>query len=140
MDQLLTFTTNHPFLVGGIIVVLLMLINSLFAEKLRGYSSVTPAQTTQMINRDNAVILDVREMNEYSGGHIVNAIHIPLSNLKTRIGELNKYKNQKIIVSCRSGNRSSQACANLKKEGFEEVYNLSGGVMAWENASLPLVK
>ena len=79
-------------------------------------------------------------MNEYSSGHIVNSVHIPLSNLKTRISELNKYKNQKIIVSCRSGNRSSQACASLKKEGFEEVFNLSGGVMAWENASLPLVK
>lgn len=140
MEHLLTFTTSHPFLVGGIVVVAMMLINSLFAEKLRGYSSVTPTQTTQMINHENAIILDVREMNEYSSGHIVNSVHIPLSNLKTRISELNKYKNQKIIVSCRSGNRSSQACASLKKEGFEEVFNLSGGVMAWENASLPLVK
>lgn len=140
MDQLLTFSTNHPFIVGGIIVISLMLINSLFAEKLRGYTSVTPAQTTQMINRENAVVLDVREMNEFTGGHIVNAIHIPLSALKARINELNKYKDQKVIVSCRSGNRSSHACASLKKEGFTEVFNLSGGVMAWENASLPLVK
>ena len=140
MEHLLTFTTSHPFLVGGIVVVAMMLINSLFAEKLRGYSSVTPTQTTQMINHENAIILDVREMKEYSSGHIVNSVHIPLSNLKTRISELDKYKNQKIIVSCRSGNRSSQACASLKKEGFEEVFNLSGGIMAWENASLPLVK
>ena len=140
MDHLLTFITSHPVLVGGIVVVTMMLINSLFAEKLRGYTSVTPTQTTQMMNHENAIILDVREMKEYSSGHIVNSVHIPLSNLKTRISELDKYKNQKIIVSCRSGNRSSQACASLKKEGFEEVFNLSGGIMAWENASLPLVK
>lgn len=140
MDQLLTFVTSHPVLVGGIVVVTAMLINSLFAEKLRGYSSVSPSQTTQMMNHENAIVLDVREMKEYSNGHIVNSVHIPLSNLKTRISELEKYKNQKIIVSCRSGNRSSQACASLKKEGFENVFNLSGGVMAWENASLPLVK
>ena len=140
MDQLFTFTSNHPILVVAIIVVSLMLIHSFFGEKLRGYSSVTPAQSTQMINRENAVIIDVRENNEYTGGHIVNSVHIPLSNLKTRIEELNKYKNQKVIVACRSGHRSSQACANLKKEGFVEVFNLSGGVMAWENASLPLIK
>lgn len=140
MDQLITFTSNNTILVVAIIIVSLMLIHSLVGEKLRGYSSISPAESTQMINRDNALILDVRENNEYSEGHIINSVHIPLSNLKTRIGDLEKYKSQKIIVACRSGHRSSQACANLKKEGFAEVFNLSGGVMAWENANLPLVK
>ena len=140
MDQLITFTSSHPILVGAIIVVSLMLIHSLFGEKLRGYSSVTPTQSTQMINREDALILDVRENNEFTNGHIVNSVHIPLSNLKTRISELEKYKNKKVIVACRSGHRSSQACANMKKEGFAEVFNLSGGVMAWESANLPLVK
>lgn len=140
MDQLITFTSNNTILVVAIIIVSLMLIHSLVGEKLRGYSSISPAESTQMINRDNALMLDVRENNEYSEGHIINSVHIPLSNLKTRIGDLEKYKSQKIIVACRSGHRSSQACANLKKEGFAEVFNLSGGVMAWENANLPLVK
>lgn len=140
MDQLITFTSNNTILVVAIIIVSLMLIHSLVGEKLRGYSSISPAESTQMINRDNALMLDVRENNEYSEGHIINSVHIPLSNLKTRMSDLEKYKSQKIIVACRSGHRSSQACANLKKEGFAEVFNLSGGVMAWENANLPLVK
>lgn len=140
MDQLITFTSNNTILVIAIVLVSLMLIHSLVGEKLRGYSSISPAQSTQMINRENAVILDVRENNEYSDGHIINSIHIPLSNLKTRMTELEKYKTQKVIILCRSGNRSSQACAKLKKAGFEQVFNLSGGVMAWENASLPLIK
>ena len=140
MDQLLTYSTNHPFIVGGIIVVSFMLINSFFAEKLRGYSSVSPTESTLMINREDAQILDVREMNEYSGGHIVNAIHIPLSNLNSRLSELEKFKDKKVIVSCRSGHRSGNACANLKKAGFTEVFNLRGGVTAWQNANLPLVK
>lgn len=140
MDQLITFTSNNTILVVAIILVSLMLIHSLVGEKLRGYSSISPAESTRMINHDEALVLDVRESKEYSEGHIINSLHIPLASLKTRMNDLEKHKNKKIIVACRSGNRSSQACANLKKEGFEQVYNLSGGVMAWESASLPLIK
>lgn len=140
MDQFITFASHNTILVVAIILVSLMLIHSLVGEKLRGYSSVSPSESTQMINRDDALILDVRESNEYSQGHIINSLHIPLSGLKTRMKDLEKHKAKKIIVACRSGHRSSQACANLKKEGFEQVFNLSGGVMAWESANLPLIK
>jgi len=140
MDQLITFTSNNTMLVVAIVIVSLMLIHSLVGEKLRGYSSITPAQSTQMINRDDALILDVRENNEYSEGHIINSLHIPLSSLKTRMEDLEKHKSKKVIIACRSGHRSSQACANLRKQGFEQVFNLRGGVMAWESANLPLVK
>jgi rhodanese-related sulfurtransferase len=140
MDQFITFATNNTILVVAIILVTLMLIHSLVGEKLRGYSSVSPTQSTQMINHEDALVLDVRENNEYSEGHIINSLHIPLSNIKTRLNELEKHKSKKLIVACRSGHRSGQACASLKKEGFEHVFNLSGGVTAWESASLPLVK
>jgi len=140
MDQLITFTSNNTILVISIIVVSYMLLNNLFGEKLRGYSSITPIQGTKMINHDDAVVIDVREVNEYSDGHIINSVHIPLSSLKTRMSELEKHKANKVIVACRSGHRSSHACANLKKAGFEQVFNLSGGVMAWESANLPLIK
>ena len=140
MDKLIIFTSNNTLLVIAIIIVSLMLIHSLVGEKLRGYSSISPAEGTKMINHDDAVVLDVRENNEYSSGHIINSVHIPLSGLKTRISEIEKNKSKKVIVACRSGHRSSQACANLKKEGFEQVFNLSGGIMAWESANLPLIK
>ncbi|MCW8901608.1 MAG: rhodanese-like domain-containing protein [Gammaproteobacteria bacterium] len=140
MNQLITFTSNNTILVISILIVSLMLIYSFIGEKLRGYSSVSPVQSTQMINRDDAIMLDVREINEYSEGHIINSVHIPLSNLNSRMSELDKHKSQKVIVACRSGHRSSNACANLKKNGFEQVFNLSGGVMAWQNANLPLIK
>lgn len=140
MNQLITFTSNNTILVIAIVIVSLMLIHSLVGEKLRGYSSVSPSESTQMINRDDALMLDVRESNEYSEGHIINSLHIPLSGLKTRLKDLEKYKAKKVIIACRSGHRSSQACTTLKKEGFEQVFNLSGGVMAWESANLPLIK
>lgn len=140
MDQLITFTSNNMILVVAIVLVSLMLIHSLVGESLRGYSSVSPTESTQMINRDDALIIDVRESNEYSTGHIINSVHIPLSGLKSRLKELEKHKTQKVILACRSGHRSSQACATLKKEGFEQVFNLRGGVMAWDSANLPLIK
>jgi len=140
MDQLITFTSNNIILVVAIILVSLMLLHSYLGEKLRGYSSVSPTQSTQMINREDALILDVRENNEYSEGHIINSVHIPLSSLKTRLSDIEKHKAQKVIVACRSGHRSSQACVTLKKAGFEQVFNLSGGVMAWGSANLPLIK
>lgn len=140
MDQLITFASHNTILVVAIILVSLMLIHSLVGEKLRGYSSITPAESTRMINQDDAVVIDVRESNEYSEGHIINSLHIPLVSLKTRLKDIEKYKAKKVIIACRSGNRSSSACATLKKEGFENVFNLGGGVMAWESANLPLVK
>ena len=140
MDQLITFASHNTILVVAIVLVSLMLIHSLVGEKLRGYSSVSPTESTQMINHDDALILDVRESNEYSEGHIINSLHIPLSGLKKRINDLDKHKTKKVIVACRSGHRSSQACATLKKEGFEHVFNLRGGVMVWESANLPLIK
>jgi len=140
MDQLITFASHNTILVVAIVLVTLMLIHSLVGEKLRGYSSISPAESTKMINHDDALIIDVRESNEYSEGHIINSLHIPLASIKSRLSEIEKYKTRKLILACRSGSRSSSACATLKKEGFEQVFNLSGGVTAWESASLPLVK
>ncbi len=134
------FATNHYIISICWLVTAGMLVYSFFGASLRGYSSASSATTTQLINREQAVVLDIREENDYLKGHIVNSIHIPVKFLANRIGELDKYKGKPIIVSCRSGQQSGQACAMLKKQGFENVYSLSGGMMAWQNDNLPLTK
>jgi len=140
MEQYMEFVGNHYILSMSWLAILGMLIYSFLGASLRGYSSANSAVATQLINREDAVVLDVREENEYLSGHIVNSIHIPMSYLAKRIGELDKHKDKPIIVSCRSGQRSGQACAMLKKQGFEKVYNLSGGMMAWQSDNLPLTR
>lgn len=140
MDRYIEFLTNHFVLAGAWIAVAGMLIYSFFNARLRGFSAVHPSMATQLINRENAIILDVREDNEYREGHIINSLHIPVGYLGDRLKELEKYKEQPIIVGCRSGQRSSQACSILKKNGFDKVYNLSGGIMGWKNDNLPLTK
>lgn len=140
MNQYIEFATNHLYLTTAFIVISLMLIYSFIGNRLRGFGSTAPAEAIRLINRENAVVLDVREENEFLSGHIVNSIHIPLNFLKERLADLEKHKGKPIIVGCRSGQRSATACSLLKKQGFEQVYNLQGGVAAWQNDNLPLVK
>jgi rhodanese-related sulfurtransferase len=97
-------------------------------------------EATQMINRQDALVIDVREDAEYAKGHIVGARHIPLAQLEARVKELQKYKSKPVITCCETGNRSSAAIATLRKLGFENVYNLAGGYAGWQQAGLPVEK
>ena len=117
-----------------------MLFWSFFGNRLRGIKEVDHIAAMQLINHKNALILDVREQGEYDAGHILNSKLISLGKLAGRIGELEKYRERPIVVVCRSGQRSASACAFLGKQGFTQAYNLNGGVMAWQKASLPLEK
>lgn len=118
----------------------LMLLWSIFGNRIRGIKEVDCTAALQLINHKNALVLDVREDDEYKAGHVLNSRQIPLGKLNQRIGELEKYKDQPIVVICRSGNRSGMACAMLGKQGFTQAYNLGGGVIAWQKANLPLKK
>ncbi len=136
--QIIEFTGNHPFLILAFVGTLAALIYSEISRRLSGMLTVGVVEATQLSNRENAVFLDIREDKEYRGGHIPEAIHIPLSQLSARVSELGKYKDRPVIAYCRSGNRSSSAGGVLKKNGFESVYNLGGGIAAWEKANLPV--
>ena len=140
MDQLFEFVGNHSLLVTIFLALAALLSYDLFGASLSGIQSVGPVAATGLINHDEAVVLDVREDAEIIDGLIINSIHIPLTKLESQINKLEKHKNSKIIISCRSGNRSATACKQLKKLGFENVYNLQGGVLAWTSANLPLSK
>jgi rhodanese-related sulfurtransferase len=117
-----------------------MLFWSIFGNRIRGIKEVDSIAALQLINHKNALVLDVREDDEYKIGHVLGAKLIPLGKLKGRVGELEKYKDQPIVVVCRSGNRSATACVTLGKQGFTQAYNLAGGVNAWQKAKLPLEK
>ncbi len=118
----------------------LMLLWSILGNRIRGIKEVNCIEAMQLINHKNALVLDVRESNEYDAGHVLNSRLIPLGSIKQRIGELEKYKDKPVVVICRSGARSAMACAMMGKQGFTQVYNLAGGVIAWQKANLPLRK
>jgi rhodanese-related sulfurtransferase len=101
---------------------------------------VSSARATQLINREDAQVIDVRDQAEWAKGRISGSRHIPLAELDKRMGELEKFKQRPVIVACASGSRSSSACSALRKAGFEQVFALDGGLGAWEQAGLPLTK
>lgn len=103
-----------------------------------GSQGVGTLEATRLMNQPGALVLDVREPAEYAAGHLPRARHIPLGQLSGRIGEIAKFKEKPVIVTCRSGARSGSACRALKNAGFTQVYNLQGGVGAWSQANLPV--
>ena len=105
-----------------------------------GGSSLSTLQATQLINHDDALMLDVRDADAYAQSHIINARNIPMAQLEARAVELarQKGKERPVIVHCETGNRSTAGAALLSKHGFEKVFTLSGGIAAWKQAGLPV--
>lgn len=134
------FLQNNIWLVLLVAFSGIMLVLPSLRGKLSGVLAADTTQAVQLINHQDALVLDVREANEFAAGHIANARHIPLKQLPDHLKSLEKYKNKAIVVNCRSGSRSAMACSTLRKNGFTQVYNLKGGIMAWEQAGLPTVK
>jgi rhodanese-related sulfurtransferase len=140
MEQYQEFVSNHPYLFVALLVTIVMILVTEYQRLFRGFKQLSPLEATQLQNHENAVFLDIRDMGEFSQGHLLDAKNIPLKELPQRTAELNKYKDRPIIAYCASGNRTTQACNILKKEGFSTVHTLAGGVHAWQRASLPMVK
>jgi rhodanese-related sulfurtransferase len=103
-----------------------------------GGDSLSPVDATLKINREDALVLDVRTPDEFARGHIVGARHVPLADLERRLPELDKYKVRPVILCCQSGARSATALATLKKAGFGQAFNLRGGLQEWERAGQPI--
>lgn len=117
-----------------------MLVWPLIQRRLSPVREIGALAATQLINRSDALILDVRETQEYEGGRVPNALHIPLSQLANRGQELAKFTSRPLIAYCERGNRSRTAVSTLAKLGFTEVFTLHGGLRAWTEAGLPLEK
>lgn len=137
MEKLFTFVSNNPLLVGTFVILLALFIRN---ETQRGGRSVSAQQLVDMVNRDDAVVLDVREKKEFEAGHIVDAVNIPYTALESRLSELKDYKSRPVVIACKMGQHSGAAGTLLRKNGFENVSRLTGGVAEWRNQSLPVVK
>ncbi|MCV2401699.1 rhodanese-like domain-containing protein [Marinomonas sp. C2222] len=137
MNQLIEFSINHWEMVAVFFVILATVV---YVESKNGAKSVNASTAINMMNSENAVILDIRPNKEFKSGHITDAINIPATKVKESLNTLEKHKDSPIIVVCKAGLNSSATAKDLKKEGFAQVYKLQGGVSDWQASSLPLVK
>ncbi len=138
-QQLIEFAGNHRLLVLALLAIIVMLIASEIQQRLSRVKEVSPAEATRLLNHENAIMIDMRTDKDYRDGHIANALNVPTGNADIP-ASLNKYRERAVVVYCQRGNRSIAFCNKLSKQGFASVYNLKGGVLAWQKAELPLTK
>lgn len=137
MDRLLEFIGNHIELSGLFVGLLAALW---FTEKSRSGRAVSPQEATLLLNKEEAIIVDVRDKKDFAEGKITGALHIPFASLKERAVELEKYKDKQIILVDKMGQHSGMAGKALQAEGFENVCRMSGGIAEWKNSNMPLVR
>ena len=140
MPDILPFIQNHLYLTSALIGILIALVIVELYRKAQVTNRLNTTQVTNLVNHDDAVVLDIRSQEAFDGGHIVGAISMPWVELKEKPTKLNKYQQQPIVVVCAQGMESTQALPFLQKQGCTKVYMLAGGIRAWQQAGIPLVK
>ena len=129
--------SNHYILVSSFVFLLVAFVIN---EGKQGGAAITPTNLVNLVNREGAVLLDIRDPKEYSAGHIAGALSMPVSSIDARIGELESEKGKPVVLVCKMGQQASATGRKLKALGFENVRRLSGGMAEWTAGSLPVVK
>lgn len=135
----LEFVEEQIFLFVALVVIAGILISSYFGDKLAGYKTATAEEAVSLYNKD-AKVFDTRTSAEFKSGFIGEAENIDGNSILARLEKLSFPKDGDILLYCQSGGRSASVARNLVKNGYTQVYNLSGGIMAWQNAGLPVNK
>jgi rhodanese-related sulfurtransferase len=138
MDQLVEFTVNHPLLIGGFVAVLGLLVWTEVMRQVRGVRELSPAQAVPWINDPNAVIVDISPVADFNRGHIVNANNLLPSRLASPDAEVQKLRDKKVLVVCKSGQTAVAAANSLRKLGATEVAVLKGGMTQWRSEQFPV--
>ncbi|MEO8101182.1 MAG: rhodanese-like domain-containing protein [Betaproteobacteria bacterium] len=134
------FISQNVMLVVLFIVSGAMLVWPVIAKSMGGSREIGTLEATRLMNAGNALVLDIRDTGEFSGGRIPKSKNIPLAEIDKRLDEISKFKDKPVIITCRTNNRAGSAVRLLKQRGFADVYQLAGGFGAWQQASLPIEK
>jgi rhodanese-related sulfurtransferase len=138
MEQVIEFAGNNLLLVGGFVAVLGFLAWTEVTRKVQGLNELTPAQAVPWINDGDAVIIDISPVADFNKGHIVNARNLQASRLSTPDAEIQKLKDSKLLVVCKSGQTAVAAAGSLRKMGASEVAVLKGGMAQWRGDQFPV--
>lgn len=140
LELLPGFIQQHLLLSLGLVGITGALIVNELTRFTRGYKALTPALLTHLINRENALVVDVSPINDFEKGHVVGSRNVVMSQFDPENKQLAKARELPVALVCRSGTVSAQAAKRLVKAGFKKVYWLDGGIGAWKSADLPLAR
>ena len=136
----MAFAGRHPILSLALAGITLAILYNEIAGRLGGYRRLGPAQLTALINRDNALVVDLRPVVDFEKGHIAGAKNVQMSQFDPENRQLAPAKALPVVLVCKAGESADGAAKRLRKAGFTNVSVLEGGVQAWQGADLPLVK
>ena len=139
-QDLLAFAERHLYLSLALAGLTLAILYTEIARLFRGYKALRPAELTGLMNRENALVIDLSASNDFEKGHIAGSKSVQPSQFDPENKLLANAKDLPVVVVCRNGQGSADAAKRLKKAGFKQVYWLDGGIGAWQSADLPLVK
>lgn len=139
MQDIISFITNHPYLFGafGFVVFLLLVVEALRAKQ--NVYAIPPQKAVLFINHDNAQVIDIRPNEAFKKGHIIDAVSIPQTELNPQNKKLEKLRTRPLILVCSAGTESHKLAVQLLKKGYN-IYSIAGGMRAWLNDQLPVVK
>lgn len=139
-DQLQAFAASSPMLTTIFVVLTVAILYTEVARLFRGYKALRPAELTALMNRDNALVVDLSASADFEKGHIAGSKNVQPGQFDPENKLLAPAKELPVVLVCRSGSASADAAKRLKKAGFTQVHWLEGGIAAWQQADLPLVK
>ncbi|MRX28234.1 rhodanese-like domain-containing protein [Kangiella sp. HZ709] len=140
MEQLIEFYSNHYLLGSAWILAAVLLILSYVQTAMSGSQSLTTVGATEVVNRENGVMIDLRSIADFNKGHISGSINLPFTKLKDSMKDLEKYQDSPMIMVCNTGMQAGAASTMLRAKGFKDVHKLKGGIQSWTAENLPLKK
>jgi len=141
IDIFWLFVVRHWHMWLLLIIILVMLFYEETKSKVRGISMLSPQEMTSLINRDHAVVVDIRAANLFKKGRVVGSLNLPAEGFDTQLKRIKKYQNKPIVIVCERGQQAISVATNLhQKKQFSQVHILAGGIEAWKKAGMPLVK
>jgi rhodanese-related sulfurtransferase len=140
LEELLAFLGRHPMLSLALAGITAAIVYTELARLFRGFKALRPAELTLLMNRENALVVDLRPIADFDKGHIPGSKNVQMSQFDPENRHLAPAKGLPVVLVCKTGITASEAARRLKKAGFERVYVLDGGIAGWQQADLPLVR
>jgi rhodanese-related sulfurtransferase len=138
--ELMAFAGRHPYLSLGLAALTLAILLNELAGRFAGYKRVPPAGLTGLVNRENALVIDLRPIAEFEKGHIAGSKNVQPSQFDPEHKQLATARALPVVLVCKAGQSAGDAAKRLVKAGFQQVYVLDGGIQAWQRADLPLAR
>jgi len=136
----MAFAGRNPVLSLALAGLTIAIVFNEISGLLRGYKGLRPAELTGLVNRDSALVVDLRPYADFDKGHIAGAKNVLMTQFDPENPQLKTAKSLPVVLVCKTGQSAGAAAKRLRKAGFEKVYVLDGGIAAWQQADLPLVK